>query len=130
MGVRGPCLSSLKEILTKDYLRPSSKSSTHRKALKTGRGKTLALQTAQALGASRRMARLFNTMMAKDPRVSRHELQLFATGPGSAGDPPPGSLESVQLQRKSSKTHTLHLLRTDSSRSKVENCLDMNYAPR
>jgi hypothetical protein len=83
MGMRGPCLSNLKKILTKDYLSPSSKSSTHRKALKTGRGKTLALQNAQAFGASWRMIRLFDTMMAKDPRVSQHELQLFASGPGS-----------------------------------------------
>jgi hypothetical protein len=36
--------------------------------------KTLALQNAEALGASWRMTRLFNTMMAKNPRVSQHEL--------------------------------------------------------
>src|SRR5271169_4134138 len=97
MDMRGPCLSSLKTILTKDYLRPSSRSRTHRKALKTGRGKTLAFQNAQALGASWRMTRLFNTLMAKDPRVSQHDLQLFATGPGSASDLAPLLRECAAL---------------------------------
>jgi hypothetical protein len=95
--MRGPRLSSLKKVLTKDYLRLSSKSSTHRKALKTGHGKTLALQNAQALGASWRMTRLFNTMMAKNPRVSQHELQSFATGPGSASDLAPLLRERAAL---------------------------------
>jgi hypothetical protein len=113
MSMRGPCLSNLKKILTKDYLRPSSKSSTHRKALKTGRGKSLALQNAKVLGASWRMTRLFNTMMARDLIVSQHGLQLFATGPGSAGDLAPLLGECAALK----EILTLHLLRTDSSRS-------------
>src|ERR1700733_3208514 len=109
--MRGPCLSSLKTILTKDYVRPFSKSRTYRKALKTGRGKTLALQNVQSswykLEIQWRMTRFFNTMMAKDPRVSLHDLRLFATGPGPTSDLAPLLGECAAF--------TLHLLRTDSS---------------
>jgi hypothetical protein len=84
--MRRPGFPYLRKMPTKDRLTPSSYSDARRKAPRMRYDWASNIRTVQALSAGWTMTKPLSTRELKDLRVGPSELQLFATGSGSASD--------------------------------------------